>query len=110
LAATTLEVGRHGGFFRAPRPVGSGLGDMMPAWRCRLESQCRLKWRYIRRRRNRCVDGKIHVGKVLNPVVVQGVHVATYDLLQCLIHSFGLAIRLGMVARRNIKLGAISPK
>jgi hypothetical protein len=39
-------------------------------------------------------------------MVVQGVHVTTYDLLPRPIHSFGLAICVGMVARRNIKLGA----
>jgi hypothetical protein len=79
-------------------------------WRCRPESQCRLKWRHGRRRRNRCVDRELYVGKELNQVVVQGVHVATYDLLPCQIHSFGLAICMGMVARRNIKLGTNSPK
>jgi hypothetical protein len=80
-------------------------------WRCRLESLCRLKLRRSRRRRNHCVDRKLHVGKVtLNPIVVQGEHVGTYDLLLCLIHSYGLAICHGTVARRNIKLGAKSPR
>jgi hypothetical protein len=47
---------------------------------------------------------------VLNPVVVQGVHIASYDLLPCLVYSFNLAICLGMIARRGIKLGANSPQ